>query len=178
MTDRATQQPAPPSNHGSPAAGGDDGDLVAVQIEASSFDAATAELRAFAAVRIRGHRILTSGMLSVRLTPGEPAGPALDRLLEAIDNRPIVGYFLDFSLGVLDRHLRPLIGTDLPNRRIEVSGLYYDRKARVATKTAVDLRLDSILRELDLPERAGDTAVANALAAAMVYLRLNPPGGR
>lgn len=164
MTDRATQPPAPD-------------EAVVVQIEASSFDAATAELRAIAAVRIRGQRILTSSMLSIRLNPGDAVGPALDRLLALIEERKVVGYYLDFTLAVLDRHLRPVLGTELTNRRVEISGLYYDRKSRLPSKNAVDLRLDSILRDLELPERDSDGAEANALAAAMAYLRLKPADG-
>lgn len=164
MTDRATQPPAPD-------------DAVVVQIEATSFDAAKAELRAIAALRIRGPRILTSSMLSIRLNPGDAIEPVLDRLTAMIEDRTVVGYYLDFTLAVLDRHLRPVIGTDLPNRRIEVSSLYYDRKSRVPSKSAVDLRLDSILRDLELPERDADGAEANALAAAMAYLRLRQADG-
>lgn len=164
MTDRATQPPAPD-------------DAVVVQIEATSFDPATAELRAIAALRIRGPRILTSSMLTIRPSIGDPVEPTLDRLLSMIKDRTVVGYYLDFTLAVLDRHVRPMIGTDLPNRRIEVSSLYYDRKSRVPSKSAVDLRLDSILRDLELPARDADSAEANALAAAMAYLRLKQADG-
>lgn len=178
MTDRATQQPAPRRDHGFPKGEAAPGEAVVVQIEASSFDPARADLRAIAGVRIRGQRILTSGLLSIRLNPGDPVEPALDRLLELIDGCTVVGYFLDFTLGVLDRHLRPMIGMELPNRRVEVSSLYYDRKSKLPSKSAVDLRLDSILRDLDLPERGADSAEANVLAAAMAYLRLRPADGR
>jgi DNA polymerase-3 subunit epsilon len=68
-----------------------------------------------------------------------------------------------------------MIGIPLPNDRIEVSSLYYESRIKVPGKNALDLRLDAIVKALDLPERCGDDAYANALASAMVYLRMQPP---
>lgn len=155
--------------------GEESGERVAIHCEATSFDAATADLRSVAALRIRGSRVLTSQRLILSFWPTEPAEPALSRLLAFIGNRPLVGYYLDFTVGLLDRLVQPMVGMALPNPRIEVSSLYYGRKAKAPGKYAVDLRLDSILRDLDLPPRAGEDAYASALAAAMVYLRLEPP---
>ncbi|CAO3441617.1 3'-5' exonuclease domain similar to epsilon subunit of DNA polymerase III, PA3232-type [Azospirillum argentinense] len=155
--------------------GEETGERVAIHCEATSFDAATADLRSVAALRIRGGRVLTSQRLILSFWPTEPAEPALSRLLAFIGNRPLVGYYLDFTVGLLDRLVQPMVGMALPNQRIEVSSLYYGRKAKAPGKYAVDLRLDSILRDLDLPPRAGEDAYASALASAMVYLRLEPP---
>ncbi|MDQ2106272.1 3'-5' exonuclease family protein [Azospirillum isscasi] len=155
--------------------GEDTGERVAIHCEATSFDAATADLRSVAALRIRGARILTSQRLVLGFWPTEPAEPALSRLLAFIGNRPLIGYYLDFTVAMLDRLVQPTVGMALPNQRIEVSSLYYGRKSKLPGKYAVDLRLDSILRDLDLPPRVGDDACAGALAAAMVYLRLEPP---
>ncbi len=155
--------------------GEETGERVAIHCEATSFDSATADLRCVAALRIRGARILTSQRLVLTFWPTEPAEPALSRLLAFIGNRPLVGYYLDFTVAMLDRLVQPTVGMALPNQRIEVSSLYYGRKAKTLGKYAVDLRMDSILRELDLPPRAGEDAYASALASAMVYLRLEPP---
>lgn len=153
----------------------DTGEAVAIACDATSYDSAKAELRALAAVRIRGNRILASQHLAVSLLPGESAQPALDRFLRLIGNRPLVGYYLDFTVGLIDRHVQPMIGVPLPNDRIEVSSLYYESRLKVPGKNAPDLRLDAIVRALDLPERGGDDAYSNALASAMVYLRMRPP---
>jgi len=154
----------------------DTGERVAIHCEATSYDQSKADLRTVAAVRMRGARILTSQHLVLSFWPTEPAEPAIGRLLHYIGNRPLVGYYLDFTVAMLDRIVQPMIGMPLPNERIEVSSLYYDRKTKIPGKNAVDLRLDSIVRDLDLPVRAGGDAYANALAAAMVCLRLDPPG--
>lgn len=155
-------------------AGEDSGEQVAIACEATSYDPAKAELRALAAVRIRGNRILASRRLAVSFWPTEPPEPALGQFLRMIGNRPLVGYYLDFTVGLIDRAVQPMIGTTLPNPRIEVSSLYYESRLKVPGKNALDLRLDAILAALDLPERAADDAAANALAAAMVYLRMRP----
>ncbi|WP_431855743.1 DNA polymerase III [Azospirillum sp.] len=150
----------------------DSGEAVAIACEATSYDPAKAELRALAAVRIRGNRILASRHVAATFRPGEPPEPALDRFLHLIGNRPLVGYYLDFTVGLIDRAVQPMIGIPLPNERVEVSSLYYESRLKVPGKNALNLRLDAILGALDLPERAGDDAYSNAIAAAMVYLRL------
>lgn len=151
------------------------GEVVAITCEATSFDAAKADLRTVAAVRIRGNRILTSQHVQESFWPTEPAEPGLGRLLHFIGNRPLVGFVIDFSVELLDRYVHPMIGIPLPNPRIEVSSLYYDTKRKVPGKNAVDLRLDSILQALDLPERAGTDAYGTVVSVAMAYLRLTPP---
>ena len=151
------------------------GEAVAIACEATSYDPDKAELRGLAAVRIRGNRILASQRVAVSFWPTEPPEPALGRFLRLIGNRPLVGYYLDFTVGLIDRLVEPMIGIPLPNERIEVSSLYYESRLKVPGKNALDLRLDSIVRALDLPERGGGDAYSNALASAMVYLRLKPP---
>ena len=153
----------------------DTGEVVAVHCEATSYDPVKADLRTLAAVRVRGNRILASQHLAVSFWPTEPPEPALDRFLRLIGNRPLVGYYLDFTVGLIERYVQPMIGIPLPNERIEVSSLYYESRLKVPGKNALDLRLGSIVKALDLPERGDDDAYSNALASAMVYLRLKPP---
>lgn len=144
---------------------------VAIHCEATSFDPEAARPLAFAAIRIRGPRILAGSALL--LHPGSDTGlaEAGDRLHAFIGDRPLVGYYLDFSVAMAER----LTGRPQPNERVEVSGLYYDRKIRSAVKHAVDLRLDSMIRDLDLPVRP-EGALGTALAVAMAWLRLTQEG--
>ena len=61
----------------------------------------------------------------------------------------------------------------LPNRRIDVSKLYYDRKFGSAPPgTPIDLRYATILSDLALPARAQHDAFEDALGAAESYLVL------
>lgn len=144
---------------------------VAIHCEATSFDPEAAKPLTFAAIRIRGPRILTGSALL--LHPGNDISPAEagDRLHAFIGGRSLVGYYLDFSVAMAER----LTGRPLPEERTEVSSLYYDRKIRGLSKQAVDLRLDSLIRDLDLPVRP-DGAFGIALTAAMAWLRLTQDG--
>jgi DNA polymerase-3 subunit epsilon len=151
------------------------GEVVSLACATSSFEPEQAELRGFAAILIRGNRLLTSQRLELTFGPdGVPAVEAVARLLHFIGSRPLVGYYLDFAVDRLDRTVKPLVGIPLPNPRIEVSSLYYDRRIRTVSKSAVDLRFDTILRDLDLPERgATPTPFADAVASGLIYLKLH-----
>ena len=146
------------------------GELVALHCEATSFDSTRAQLRTVAAIRLRGQRILTSQRLVIKFSPEEATEEQLERLLRYIGARPVLGYYLEFTMAMLNKLAQPLIGIPLPNRRIEVSSLYYDRKLRVFSDTQVDLRLNSIVRDLDLPERGAGGAYPDALTSALIYL--------
>jgi DNA polymerase III subunit epsilon len=175
------------------------GELVSLDCETTSLRVASAELLSIAAIRIRGDRILTSealdllvrpvarpgdaGILIHRLRPldvegGLPPDDAIERLLRFVGGRTLVGYYLEFDVGVLDRYLRPKLGVPLPNRRIEVSALYYDRKTRRLPGSHVDLGFQAIRADLDLPDLPEHDAFNDALMAAMMYLRLAGPGPR
>ena len=97
----------------------------------------------------------------------------LPDLLHFIGSRPLVGYWIDFDVRMLDKYLLAMINTRLPNRRIDVSKLYYDRKFGTAPPgTRIDLRYATILADLGLPARAQHDAFEDALGAAESYLVL------
>ena len=76
----------------------------------------------------------------------------LPDLLRFIGGRPLVGYYLDFDVAMLNKHVRRFLGVDLPNPRIEMSALYYERKYGDAPPgTQVDLSFASMLDDLKLP---------------------------
>ncbi len=178
----------------------DSGEVVSLDCETTSLDVRKAEILSIGAVRIRGPKILTSQTLELLVRPpaavstetvsihllrpidlesGLPIEDAIRRLLDFIGNRPLVGYYLQFDVAMINKFLKPLLGIRLPNRQIEVSSLYYDAKLR-STGTAylgrhVDLRFDRILEDLDLPRFAQHDAVNDALMAAMVYIKLTGP---
>jgi DNA polymerase-3 subunit epsilon len=173
------------------------GELVSIDCETTTLDIKRAELLSVAAIRIQGDRILTSerlemvvrpegqpgerGVLIHQLRPidlerGVPVDQAIDQVLRFIGSRPLVGYYLEFDVAVLDRQVRPKIGIPLPNRQIEVSALYYDCKQKqLPPGSHIDLRFGTIREGLGLPERAEHDAFNDALLAAMMYLRLHVP---
>ena len=158
-----------------------------------------AELLSVAATRIQGDRILTSKRLELVVRPGGQAGEkgvrihqlrpidlargvpaeqAIDQIQRFIGSRPLVGYYLQFDVPVLERHVRPKLGIP-PNQHIEVSTLCYDAKQkRLPPGSNIDLRFATIRDELDLPEHAEHDACKDALLAAMMYLRPAHPGRR
>ena len=97
----------------------------------------------------------------------------LPDLLHFIGSRPLVGYWIDFDVRMLNKYLLAMLNMRLPNRRIDVSELYYDRKFGAAPPgTRIDLRYATILADLGLPARPQHDAFEDALGAAESYLVL------
>ena len=71
-------------------------------------------------------------MRARRSPPGQQMHQVLPELLRFIGGRPIVGYYVDFDVAMLDKYVLPFIEAKLPNRRIEVSSMYYALKYRAA----------------------------------------------
>lgn len=102
----------------------------------------------------------------------KPIKNVIEDFLAFVANRPIVGYYLDFDMNMVNRYVKELIGTTLPNKQIEVSSLYYDIMLKNANKTNVDLKFNSIMEELHLPLIGANNALNDATMAAMIYLKL------
>jgi DNA polymerase-3 subunit epsilon len=173
-------------------------ELVAIDCETTSLDVRKAELLSIAAIPLRGTRILTSERLELLVRPridpsaagvlihhlrpldvaaGLAPDQAIDRLLHFVASRPLVGYYLKYDVAILNKYVRPRLGVALPNRRIEVSTLYYDAKAwRSPHGRHIDLSFAALRADLDLPDLPEHDAFNDALAAAMMYLRLTGPG--
>lgn len=169
-------------------------ELVSIDFETTGLDVHTDQLLSVGAIKVQGDTILTSQRLDFLIRPRQPVSErtilvhhirpvdlatavpideAIPRVLEFIGPRPLIGYYLEFDLGMLNKHVRPLIGAAMPNPRIEVSTLYYDwRAAQVPPGGNIDLRFETIRQRLDLPRRAAHDAFNDALLTAMMYLRL------
>jgi DNA polymerase-3 subunit epsilon len=169
-------------------------EAVAIDCETTGLDVAHDDVITIAAIRIRGDRILTSERFEAVVRPdAKMAGDAIKvhRLLESevvggkliykvlpellhfIAGRPLVGYYLDFDVAMLDKYVLGFIGIELPNRRIEVSELYYERKyGNAPPGTHVDLSFAAILADLGLPVLDQHDAFNDALTTAMMYLQL------
>ncbi|GHD55372.1 3'-5' exonuclease [Jeongeupia chitinilytica] len=168
------------------------GECVSLDCETTSLDPRSAGLLTIAAVPVRGRRIVLSEKLELTLRPetaidpatvavhrlreqdvagGLPVRDALAQLLDFIGSRPLIGYYLEFDLAVINRQLKPWLGITLPNRQIDVSRLYYDRHVS-AYRPDVDLSLDAMLDTLKLPRWPRHDALADAATAALIYLKL------
>ncbi len=174
-------EPAPPQ------------EWVALDCETTGLDIHRDDIISIGAVRIRGRRLLTSERLELLVKPqcavspdsirvhqlreSDVAGgidPALAaaRLLEFIGPRPLVGYYLEFDVAMLNRLVRPLIGIRLPQRQIEVSGMYYDLKFRANPDAPIDLRFAALMKDLGLPMQDAHRALNDAVMAGLAFVKL------
>ena len=171
---------------------------VALDCETTGLNVRSDEIIAIGAVRIAGNRILTSQRLELLVRPdkgvsaesvrihrlrerdvaqGLPLAEALHQLLHFVGSRPLVGYYLEFDVAMLNRALKPLLGMGLPQEKIEVSGLYYDYKYQQLPSSArdhpaIDLRFDTLMRDLGLPLWPAHDALNDAVMAALAFLKL------
>ena len=172
-------------------------ELVSVDCETTSLNVRDAELLSIGAVKIRGQRILSSESFYVLVRPerkpdagnvrihglrprdvsdGLAPQDAITRLLDFIGGRPLVGYYLEYDVAILNKYVQPLTGIKLPNRQIEVSGRYYDYKLRQNPDSNVDLRLATLVDDLRVPALPRHDALNDAITASMLYLALKKRG--
>jgi DNA polymerase III subunit epsilon len=169
-------------------------EVVAFDCETTGLDVRRDDIITIAAVRIRGNRVLTSERFEAvarpeaRMRPdaikvhrlremdvgaGELIQAIIPPFLHFVGGRPLVGYYVDFDVRMVDKYLLGMLGFELPNRLIEVSKLYYERKYGDAPPgTVVDLSFAAILRDLDLPVLDQHDAFNDAVMTGMMYLRL------
>ena len=170
---------------------------VALDCETTGLNTRSDEIIAISAVRIQDDRILTSQRLELLVRPegavpadsirvhrlrgqdvagGLPAQEAVQQLLHFIGSRPLVGYYLEFDVAMLNRVLFPMLGVRLPQPQIEVSALYYDYKFRQLDAhqkdRSIDLRFATLMHDLDLPEREAHNALNDAVMAALAFTKL------
>lgn len=171
-----------------------DGDEVVVfDTETTGLNTKKDEILSIGAVKVKGDRILTSESFELFLKPSreissesikihhirpcdlEGAIPPLEgakKFLDFIGNRPLVGYYLEFDMAMMNRLIKPWLGCELPHRQIEISGLYFDRKIALIPQGNIDLRFDTILRDLNIPRMGQHNALNDAIMTAMVYIKL------
>jgi DNA polymerase-3 subunit epsilon len=176
---------------------------VALDCETTGLNTRTDEIISVGAVRIHGQRILSSQRLELLIRPdkavsaesirvhrlreqdvegGLSAPEAMRRLLHFIGPRPLVGYYLEFDVAMLNRAVRPLIGIGLPQPKIEVSALYYDHRFRQLPPShqqgnvEIDLRFATIMQTLGLPTRDAHDALNDAMMAALAFVKLKALG--
>ncbi|WP_050629111.1 3'-5' exonuclease [Bradyrhizobium viridifuturi] len=169
-------------------------EVVAIDCETTGLSIRSAEIVSVAAIKIRGNTILTSERFEEVVQPdagmqadairvhrlrladvamGHPIRKLLPRFLHFVGGRPLVGYYLDFDIAMLNKYILPFLGIELPNPRIEVSELYYERKYGDAPQnTSIDLAFASILKDLDIPQLDQHDAFNDALMTAMMYVAL------
>jgi len=169
-------------------------EFVAIDCETTGLNVRKDDIVTIAAIKISGNRIVTSEHFEAMVRPDSYMGAEAIKIhrlrqsdveqapliwktvrsfLQFIGGRPLVGYYVDFDIAMLDKYILPLIGIELPNERIDVSRLYYERKYGDAPPhTSIDLSFAAILHDLDIPILAQHDAFNDALMTAMMFVQL------
>ena len=172
-------------------------EVVSLDCETDSLNPKQAQLLSLGAVRIQGNRIRLSQKLELFIKPttqiaaasikihglrhcdvvnGLLPEEAVLTLVNFISSCPLVGYYLEFDLAIINKYLQPILGITLPNRQLDVSGLYYQSKLKKFRTNwplpHIDLRFDSIMQDLGLPIQGKHNAVNDALMTALMYVKL------
>ena len=170
---------------------------VTIDCETTGLDTRRDQIVSVAAVRIAGSRLLTSQRLELLVRPerklkkesvrvhqlreqdvahGLDPEQAMRRLLAFIGARPLVGYYLEFDVAMLNREIWPLLGVRLPQPMVEVSSMYYDWKNRQLPAHerggSIDLRFATMMKALELPTRNAHDALNDAVMAGLAFVKL------
>ncbi|WP_320036271.1 3'-5' exonuclease [Halarcobacter sp.] len=106
------------------------------------------------------------------LEEAEEIDTVIEEFLEFIGNRKLVGYFLEFDIAMVNKYLKPKIGIKLPNKAYEVSAIYHDWKIEKIPQSNIDLRFDTIMKELQIPKMGKHDAYNDAIMTAMMFIKL------
>ncbi|MCK9373563.1 MAG: 3'-5' exonuclease [Sulfuricurvum sp.] len=168
-------------------------EVVVFDTETTGLNTKKDAILSIGAVKVKGDRILTSESFEIFLKPSRVISTesikihhirpcdlehahtpleGVEKFLKFIGNRPLVGYYLEFDVAMVNRLLKPWLGITLPNKQVEVSGLYFDKKIALIPQGNIDLRFDTILRDLKIPRMGQHNALNDAIMTAMVYIKL------
>lgn len=169
-------------------------EVVSVDCETTGLNPRKDDIISIAAIRIKGSRILTSEAFRATVKPkaqmaadaikvhqirkseaaqGWALQDILPGFLKFIGSRPLVGYWIDFDARMLNKGVQHFLKISLPNQRIDVCDLYYDRKyGNAPPNTKLDLKFASILQDLNLPPLQAHDAFNDALSTAEMYVIL------
>ena len=171
-------------------------EVVVFDTETTGLDTKKDTIISIGAVKVRGNKILSSQSFELFLKTSKEISAqsitihhirpcdledavepleAARAFLEFIGNRPLIGYYLEFDIAMINRLVKPWLGVVLPNKQIEVSGLYFDKKIALIPQGNIDLRFDTILRDLNIPRMGQHNALNDAIMTAMIYIKLQQP---
>lgn len=168
-------------------------EIVVFDTETTGLNPKKDEIISIGAVKVKNNKILTSqifellvktdavldaknveihGIRPVDLHDGRSIDEAIVEFLEFIGSRTLVGYYLEFDIAMINKYVKPMLGIKLPNKQLEVSEIYYNQKIQFIPQGNIDLRFDTILKDLKLPNMGAHNAVNDAIMTAMIYLKL------
>lgn len=169
-------------------------ELVSFDCETTSLTVSEAQIISIGAVKIRGNRILTSETFEILIKPegmmeatnvtihglrpkdlsgGVTVEAALEEFLHFVGGRPLMGYFLEYDVAMVNKFLKPMLGIKLPQPQIEISRLFHAQETRHKYYDAeVDLTMANMVKTLGIPDLPRHDALNDAINVAMMYLAL------
>ncbi|BAF69636.1 3'-5' exonuclease [Nitratiruptor sp. SB155-2] len=168
-------------------------EIVFIDCETTGLDPKNDEILSIACLPVKKDKILLSKALYLELKPQKDISAqsikihhlracdlqgamepkeAIERVLYFIKNRPVAGYYVEFDVKMISKYTKKFFGFTLPNKQIEVSGLYYDYKQKAIPQGFIDLKFDTILKDLNLPKLKAHNALNDTIMSAMIYLKL------
>jgi len=169
------------------------GEYVVFDTETTGLNPKEDEILSIGAVKIKDNKILTSqtfevflknskeinsksikihGIRPFDLRDAKTTKEGIVEFLNFVGSRPLVGYYLEFDVSMINKYTKPLLGITLPNRMIEVSEIYFDKTISLIPQGNIDLRFDTILKKCSIPNMGAHNAVNDAIMTAMIYLKL------
>jgi len=169
------------------------GEYVSLDCETTGLNPKKDEILSIGAVIIKDNKILMRNTFNIFLKPSKSINAesikihhirpidlengidpevAIYNLLDFIGSRPLVGYYINFDYSIISKYTKKYIGIKLPNEMIEVSGMYYATIKRTSEHQFIDLKFDTILKNLDIPALGKHDALNDALMTAMMFLKL------
>ena len=175
------------------------GEWVAIDCETTGLDVRRDEIISIAAIPIKNNSLLTSQRLELLIKPtqelsaesvrvhrlracdlesGLDAHSAARAFLHFIGSRPLVGYYTEFDIAMINKIVYPVLGIRLPNAQLDVCNIYYDYKFKQLppyqqyANADIDFRFVSLMNDLELPHRQGHDAFNDAEMAALAFVKL------
>ena len=168
-------------------------EVVVFDCETTGLNPKEDEIISIGAVKVKGNKILTNEAIHIFVKQSKQIShesitihqirhcdlieaisieEAIEKFLYFIGSRKLVGYYLEFDIEMINKYTKPMFGVTLPNKKEEVSAIYYDKKITAIPQGNVDLRFDTILKDLALPKLQVHDALEDAVMTAMMYLKL------
>lgn len=168
-------------------------EYVVFDCETTGLDPKVDEIISIGAVKIKGNKVLTDQAIHIYVQQKSEINhksitihqirncdlegaicieEAIERFLYYVGNRTLVGYYLEFDVAMINKYTKPMLGITLPQPKNEVSAIYYDQKIGRIPQGNIDLRFDTILKDLNLPKLAAHDALNDAVMTALIFLKL------
>jgi len=169
------------------------GEYVCLDCETTGLSPRKDEILSIGAVHIKDNKVIMRETFNIFVKPSKnisaesikihrirpvdlenavSAKEAILKILDFIGSRPIVGYYIKFDIAMISKYTKKYIGIKLPNESIEVSSMFFKSKKKTSEYEFIDLKFDSIMKDLDIPVLGKHDALNDAIMTSMMFLKL------